>query len=57
VVGDPVYGFRKKRLELGRQFLHSHTLGFRALSGQYLEFEAPLPEELEGVLEGLRGPR
>jgi 23S rRNA pseudouridine1911/1915/1917 synthase len=56
VVGDPVYGFRKKHLELGRQFLHSHVLGFRTPSGQYLEFEAPLPEELEKVLEGLRAP-
>ncbi len=54
VVGDLVYGFRKKRLELGRQFLHSHILGFRAPNGQYREFEAPLPEELERVLEGLR---
>jgi len=54
VVGDPIYGFRKKRLELGRQFLHSHILGFRAPSGRYLEFEAPLPEELERVLERLR---
>lgn len=53
VVGDPVYGFRKKRLELRRQFLHSHILGFRAPSGQWLEFEAPLPEELERVLEAL----
>lgn len=57
VVDDPVYGFRKKRLELGRQFLHSHILGFKAPSGQYLEFEAPLPEELERVLEDLRGGR
>ncbi len=57
VVGDPVYGFRKKRLELERQFLHSHILGFKAPSGSYLEFEAPLPEELERVLEGLRGGR
>jgi len=57
VVGDPVYGFRKKRLELKRQFLHSHILGFRVPSGQYLELEAPLPEELERVLEGLRGRR
>ncbi len=55
VVGDPVYGFRKKRLGLGRQFLHSHILGFRAPGGRYLEFEAPLPEELKRVLEGLRG--
>lgn len=54
VVGDVVYGFRKRRLELGRQFLHSHILGFRAPSGQCLEFEAPLPEELERVLEGFR---
>lgn len=53
VVGDPVYGFRKKRLELRRQFLHSYILGFRAPSGQWLEFEAPLPEELERVLEAL----
>jgi len=57
VVGDPVYGFRKKRLGLGRHFLHSHILGFRAPSGRYLEFEAPLPQELERVLEGLGGRR
>lgn len=56
VVGDSVYGFRKKRLGLERQFLHSHILGFKAPSGRWLEFEAPLPEELERTLEGLRGP-
>lgn len=56
VVGDPVYGFRRKRLGLERQFLHSHILGFKAPSGRWLEFEAPLPEELERTLEGLRGP-
>lgn len=52
VVGDPVYGYRKQRLGLRRQFLHSHTLGFRLPgSGEYREFESPLPDELREILE------
>ncbi len=55
LVGDPVYGFRKQRLELPRLFLHAHALGFRLPStDRYAEFQAKLPEDLQKVLRDLR---
>jgi 23S rRNA pseudouridine1911/1915/1917 synthase len=55
VVGDGVYGRRKQRLPVPRQFLHARRLGFRhPLTGERLSLEAPLPEELDAVLELLR---
>jgi 23S rRNA pseudouridine1911/1915/1917 synthase len=54
IVGDTVYGRASKLL--GRQFLHAHRLGFRMpASGREIEFESPLPGDLRGVLEELRG--
>ena len=54
VFGDPVYG--KRSPLLGRQFLHAHRLGFRLpSSGEYAEFRADLPPELEGLLRHVRG--
>ncbi len=55
VVGDAVYGHRKQRLPVDRQFLHAQRLGFKhPLTGERLELEAPLPEDLAAVLELLR---
>jgi len=55
VAGDPVYGPRKDRLGLGRQFLHASSLGFRhPITGQPLEFTSPLPADLQRVLDRLR---
>ncbi len=52
VVGDPVYGVSDP--QLGRQFLHAWRLAFtHPITGEDLEVEAPLPEELEAVLERL----
>ncbi|MBN1137585.1 MAG: RluA family pseudouridine synthase [Anaerolineae bacterium] len=54
VVGDPVYGRRRTRLPTPRQFLHAQRLGFtHPLTGQPLEFEAPLPDDLAAVLRSL----
>lgn len=51
VVGDPVYGQRKPSLKLRRQFLHAYKLGFHLpSSGEYREFEAPLPADLQAAL-------
>lgn len=51
VVGDTVYGRRRTRLSVPRQFLHAQRLGLtHPLTGQTLEFEAPLPEDLAAVL-------
>jgi len=57
LVGDPKYGPRKT-LELGGQALHAGILGFEhPRTGQYLEFEAPLPEYFEKLLDDLRNNR
>jgi 23S rRNA pseudouridine1911/1915/1917 synthase len=55
VVGDRVYGRAKPSLPLKRHFLHAARLEVR-LPGEAepRRFEAPLPPELEQLLEGLR---
>lgn len=51
---DPKYGPRKT-LDLDGQALHAAVLGFtHPRSGEYLEFEAPLPERYEQLLVKLR---
>ncbi len=58
LVGDPVYGHRRRRLHCPRQFLHAHRLGFRLPdTGQWIELTAPLPADLEEVLQRLRDER
>ncbi len=55
VVGDAVYGFRKQRLKVPRQFLHASYLGFRRPSDdQYLELQVSLPPDLRQVWDKLR---
>lgn len=54
VAGDTVYGRRKNRLSLTRQFLHAGQLSLdHPLSGQRLTFTAPLPADLQTVLNSL----
>jgi 23S rRNA pseudouridine1911/1915/1917 synthase len=54
LAGDPKYG-PKKTLDINGQALHAGVLGFiHPRSGEYLEFEAPLPEDFEKLLEQLR---
>jgi len=58
VVGDTVYGRRRTRLPVPRQFLHAQRLGFtHPLTGQPLEFSAPLPDDLATVLHLLEQER
>lgn len=55
VVGDRVYGFRKQRLSLKRQFLHAALLAFtHPRSEERLKFESPLPPSLQNILDKLR---
>ncbi len=67
IIGDPVYGHKKKwwkkRLSLmdsilphvKRQQLHAEKLGFiHPDSGDYCEFNAPLPDDMKSVLKALR---
>jgi len=50
VVGDPVYGVPDR--ELHRQFLHANRLSFRhPLTGEEVDVESPLPDELQAALE------
>lgn len=51
VVGDTLYGHRRQRLALDRQFLHAHSLGLRLPGGEEQRFVAPLPPELQSLLD------
>lgn len=54
VVGDPVYG-RTKGVTMEGQALHAAVLGFiHPASGEYMRFEASLPEDMNRVLDILR---
>jgi len=55
LAGDPVYGHRRQRLPLNRQFLHAARLALALPStGETVEFTSDLPEDLAVVLELLR---
>ena len=63
IVGDGVYGGIRRRLapmhrpvaRLTRPFLHAERLAFaHPHDGRRIEFRAPLPDDLEGVLLALR---
>ena len=67
IVGDPVYGYRRswwrKRFpenscvsnRIERQMLHAGALGFvHPQGGEHREFLAPLPADMEGVIEMLK---
>jgi 23S rRNA pseudouridine1911/1915/1917 synthase len=70
LVGDPLYT-KKRRLTLiedpvlrgriealGRQALHASSLAFRhPTMGKTVEFTAPLPADIEKILEVLRDKR
>ncbi len=66
VVGDPVYGtpgrlrdmpdtaLRARLQRLERQFLHARLLGFlHPQTGEYMEFESPLPADLAEIVRYL----
>ncbi|AJS61382.1 pseudouridine synthase [Paenibacillus sp. IHBB 10380] len=54
LVGDPLYG-RNKGIKLNGQALHAGVLGFiHPSSAEYMEFSAPIPEDLEELIAGLR---
>ncbi|MGG3282793.1 RluA family pseudouridine synthase [Paenibacillus solani] len=55
LVGDPVYG-KSKGIKLNGQALHAAVLGFvHPSSGEYMEFLAPMPDDMEELLSILRG--
>lgn len=68
VVGDPTYSGRDRALKsavsqivraalqkLSRQALHAQLLGFiHPSTGEYIEFSAPIPEDIQNVIDALR---
>ena len=55
LVGDPLYGPSKPAFGISGQVLHARTIGFlHPSTGKYVEFEAPLPQYFEMLLEKLR---
>ena len=58
VLGDPLYGgIRKDMPEASDgQVLHAKSIGFvHPSTGEWMEFDSPLPEEFEKILDKLRG--
>jgi 23S rRNA pseudouridine1911/1915/1917 synthase len=54
VAGDPTYG-KAGALGLERQFLHAARLAFEhPFTGEHVEVESPLPDDLEAALATLR---
>lgn len=55
VVGDPVYGPRRRWPGLGGQALHAYRLEFtHPRTGQRMAFEVPPPPDMEALLQRLR---
>ncbi len=55
LVGDPVYGYKKQKFSLVGQALHAQKLGFiHPTSGEYMEFQSPLPEYFNKLINNLK---
>lgn len=55
LLGDLVYGPKKRTFNLQGQALHARILGFiHPLSKKYMEFESPLPKYFSELIEKLR---
>ena len=55
LVGDMVYGPKKQPLTEDGQMLHARVLGFvHPRTGEYMEFERPLPDEFQQILQKVR---
>ena len=55
VVGDPKYGRKKCPFDIKGQALHSATLTLKhPVSGEVMNFSAPLPVDMENILRELR---
>ena len=54
LIGDLVYGYKKQKYKIEGQMLHAKVLGFiHPVTKKYMEFEAPLPEEFENLINKL----
>ncbi len=54
IEGDPLYGFKSKKDTIDRIFLHAYILYLKhPKTGQMMEFQAPLPDNLKEYLGDL----
>ncbi|WP_457983518.1 RluA family pseudouridine synthase [Bacillus paralicheniformis] len=57
LAGDPKYG-PKKTVDFNGQVLHAGVLGFdHPRTGECVEFEAPLPDDMKNLLDKIRNKR
>ena len=55
LVGDEKYTARKNIFDIKGQALHSHTLSLtHPVTGERMNFTAPLPDDMKKILEYLR---
>ncbi len=55
LLGDELYGPKKSPVKTEGQVLHAKTLGFQhPSSGEYMEFDSPLPRDFSQTLNKLR---
>jgi len=55
VVGDPLYSRKKNPFDIKGQALHAFRLGlYHPRSGEFMTFEAPVPEDFNEILNILR---
>lgn len=55
LVGDPIYGPARQPFKTQGQMLHAKVFGFiHPTTGEYMEFETPLPDYFEDILNKLR---
>ena len=55
VAGDRIYGQKAPHVSIKRQALHAELIGFvHPSTGEYMEFDAPMPEDMIKQIETLR---
>lgn len=55
IVGDQVYGYRKQRVKMKRNFLHAAEIRFdHPVTGERLTFTSELPAGLKNIMDKLR---
>jgi 23S rRNA pseudouridine1911/1915/1917 synthase len=54
IVGDQLYGRKKQEINISRQALHSHILGFvHPSTKKFMEFCVPPPKDIQGIIDYL----
>ena len=54
IVADQLYGHKRQGLNISRQALHSHVLGFvHPSSKKYMEFSTPVPQDMQKIIDYL----